>query len=261
MKVVILAGGFGTRLAEYTDIIPKPLVEVGGEPIIWRIVKHYLRFGYNEFIVAAGFKQFQVKQFFSQAHLFTNNVRVSNDRCEVLGLDKRFSQLKIDVIDTGELTLTGGRILRLREYIEDSSFMVTYGDGLANVNIKKLVESHLLAGRTATVTAVHPPARFGEILLDSKTNQVLKFAEKTHLKKSWINGGFFVFQQDVFAYLQDDQTILEKEPLTQLAARGQLNAFCHDGFWQCMDTKRDKEYLESLCGEHIPPWECDHECS
>ena len=221
MKVVILAGGLGTRLSEYTKSIPKPMVSVGGKPIIHHIMRHYSNNGFNEFIVAAGYKQHIIRDFFKK--------------------DK--NKWNIKIIDTGKNTMTGGRIRRLKKYLNKEDFLVTYGDGISNVNIKKLVLFHKTNKKIVTLTAVRPPARFGVIKILNK--KVKYFKEKSSLDEGWINGGFFVMSHKIFKYLKSDKTYLERKPFEELSKKKQLLAFKHTGKWFCMDTKRDKEILEN----------------
>ena len=222
MKVVILAGGFGTRLSEYTKTIPKPMVTVGGKPIIYHIMKHYSNFGFNDFIIAAGYKQNIIRKFFK----------------------KKKNKWNIEIIDTGQNTMTGGRIRRLKKYLGKEDFLVTYGDGLSNVNLKKLVSFHKSNKKIVTLTAVRPPARFGVIKIFNK--KVKYFKEKSSLDEGWINGGFFVMSQKIFDYLKSDSTYLERKPFEKLSKKKQLLAFKHKGKWFCMDTKRDRDNLNNL---------------
>ena len=222
MKVVILAGGLGTRLSEYTKSIPKPMVSVGGKPIIHHIMRHYSNNGFNEFIVAAGYKQNIIRDFFKK--------------------DK--NKWNIKIIDTGKNTMTGGRIRRLKKYLDKEDFLVTYGDGISNVNIKKLVLFHKTNKKIVTLTAVRPPARFGVIKILNK--KVKYFKEKSSLDEGWINGGFFVMSHKIFKYLKSDKTYLERKPFEELSKKKQLLAFKHTGKWFCMDTKRDKDNLDYL---------------
>jgi glucose-1-phosphate cytidylyltransferase len=221
MKVVILAGGFGTRISEYTKSIPKPMIKIKNKPMIHHIMEHYARYGYKKFYIALGYKGNVIKRYFKQ-----NN----------FGWD-------INLIETGKKTMTGGRLKRLKKHLEKETFMMTYGDGLSDINIKKLVEFHKKNKNIATLTAVRPPARFGAIKVKGK--KVTYFKEKSKLNEGWINGGFFVFEPKIFSYIRNDKTYLEKEPLTKLGKLKQLNAYKYEGFWQCMDTIRDKEILES----------------
>ncbi len=252
MKVVILAGGQGTRLAEETTVRPKPMVEIGGNPVLWHIMQIYARHGYKDFLVACGHKGEIIKEYFHNFFVRTSDyfVDLRNGSLDVIspnGID-----WQIGVIDTGLETMTGGRVLRLKKWINQTPFMVTYGDGLGNVDIRALVEFHRSHGKLATVTAVRPPARFGELVL--KDDMVCKFSEKPQTGEGWINGGFFVFEPEVFGYLSGDQSILEREPLERLASDGQLVAFRHEGFWHPMDTIRDKQLLESLWAGGRAPW-------
>ena len=231
MKVAILCGGKGTRLSEETRIRPKPLVEVGGQPILHHIMQSYRKFGFKDFLLATGYLGEQIQDF----------------------ADKDNEQENIDVISTGERTLTGGRLLRLKNQLaKENVFMVTYGDGVCDVNIKELVKFHRNHGKIATVTAVRPPARFGVMKLDG--NRVDYFHEKSQTDVGWINGGYFVFNSEIFNYLNGDDSVLEESPLQELTAKGELMAFKHDGFWQCMDTLRDKEFLDELCEQGNTPW-------
>ena len=252
MKVVILAGGQGTRLAEETTILPKPMVEIGGKPILWHIMQIYAKHGYKDFLVACGHKGEVIKEYFHNFFVRTSDYFVdlgtgSLDVVNTNGID-----WQIGVIDTGPDTMTGGRVLRLKKWLGESAFMVTYGDGLGNVDIRALMKFHRSQGKLATITAVRPPARFGELVL--KGDMVCEFSEKPQTGEGWINGGFFVFEPQVFDYLSGDQSILEREPLERLASDGQLVAFRHEGFWQPMDTLRDKQLLESLWAGGNAPW-------
>lgn len=252
MKVVILAGGKGTRLAEETVVRPKPMVEIGGHPLLWHIMNIYASHGYQEFLIACGYKGEMIKEYF--AHFIIHNSDFFVDQRD--GSREIVSNNCVDwrtgVFDTGAETMTGGRIRRLREWIGDETFMVTYGDGVGNVDIEALVAFHREHGRLATVTAVHPPSRFGAMVLDGE--RVMEFSEKPQMREGWINGGFFVFEPAIFDLLTDDSTILEREPLEILARREQLMAFYHSGFWQPMDTLREKQILESLWASDSPPW-------
>ena len=252
MKVVILAGGKGTRLAEETSVRPKPMVEVGGKPILHHIMRIYASHGYREFLVACGYKGEMIKEYFHNFPVRNSDYFINlatGERTVVNGCGIDWS---IGVIDTGSETMTGGRLLRLRRYLDGEPFMVTYGDGLGDVNICALAAFHRSHGKIATVTAVRPPARFGNLILDQGT--VSEFSEKPQTHEGWINGGFFVFNPEIFNYLQDDCSILEREPLERLAQDRQLMAFRHPGFWQPMDTIREKELLESLWTSGQAPW-------
>jgi glucose-1-phosphate cytidylyltransferase len=252
MKAVILAGGLGTRLAEETEIKPKPMVEIGGQPILWHIMKHYAHHGFNEFFIALGYKSEVIKRYFLDYYTLKGNITIdfSNDKVEMH--DKKCEDWLINLIDTGPETNTGGRIKRLEPWLTDGTFMVTYGDGLCNVDLRELVRFHRSQGKIATVTAVRPPARFGGIIFDG--DLVDTFTEKPQIGEGWINGGFLVFEPEVFEYLEGDHTSLEAHALERLAEDRQLVAYKHDGFWQCMDTLRDKRLLESLWREGRAYW-------
>ena len=252
MKVALLAGGLGTRLAEETDRIPKPMVEIGGKPMLWHIMRLYAHYGYNDFLVACGYKGEVIKEYFHNFYVHNNDyiVNLQDGSRELLNAGS--IDWRVGVIDTGQDTMTGGRLLRLRPWLGEDRFMVTYGDGLGNVDIKALVKFHEAHGRLATVTAVRPPSRFGALQIED--NAVRQFSEKPQTREGWINGGFFVFEPEIFNYLEDKNTILERDPMEQLAADGQLYAFQHDGFWQPMDTIREKRLLESLWQSDTAPW-------
>ena len=230
MKVVILAGGFGTRLSEYTDNIPKPMVPIGDIPIIHHIINIYARYGHKEYYIALGYKGDVIKTYFK------NKVK----------------DLNINLIDTGSETLTGGRVKRLEKYLKGETFLLTYGDGLSNINIDELVTFHKSHKKIITMSAVRPPARFGALTLQD--TRIEKFKEKVQLNDNWINGGFFVVNQEFFQYLKNDQTILEKEPIENVVKDDQIRAFRHEGFWQCMDHKVDKDFLDKLVKEKKAPW-------
>jgi glucose-1-phosphate cytidylyltransferase len=252
MKVVILAGGLGTRLAEETEVRPKPMVEVGGRPILWHILKHYDHYGFHTFYVALGYKGEYIKRYFLDYALLSGSVRVHTGRNAVIPLDRGCEDWDLHLIDTGSATHTGGRVRRLADYLRGGTFMVTYGDGVANVDLAALVAFHRRMGRVATVTAVRPPARFGGLLFDG--DMVAEFTEKPQAGEGWINGGFLVFEPSIFDWLHSDHQSLEAETLEKLAAAGQLAAYKHDGFWQCMDTQRDKRVLEEYWQKGEPPW-------
>tara|TARA_Y100000590_G_scaffold175838_2_gene200931 strand:- start:4053 stop:4745 length:693 start_codon:yes stop_codon:yes gene_type:complete len=222
MKVVILAGGFGTRLSEYTKTIPKPMININGKPILIHIMKFYARYGFKDFYIALGYKGEMIKKYFN----------------------KKFYDWNVNLIDTGKNTMTGGRLKRLKKYLGRETFMMTYGDGLSNVNLKKLIRFHKRNKKIVTLTAVRPPARFGVVKL--KGNRVNYFKEKSKLDEGWINGGFFVMEPKFFKFIKNDNTYLEREPLEQMSKKKQLVAFKHKGFWQCMDTKRDKDKLDKI---------------
>ncbi len=252
MKTVILAGGMGSRLSEETQIKPKPMVEIGGNPMLWHIMKIYASHGFREFIIALGYKGESIKDYFLNCYYLQNDLTINLENGEVSCLNNNRLNWLVDLIDTGQDSMTGGRLFRLRDKMKKSTFMLTYGDGVSDVNIKKLVAFHKAHGKTATVTAVRPTARFGEMLVDRDI--VTEFKEKQHTQEGWINGGFFVFEPEIFDYLPDESVELEKAPLEALAREGQLMAFKHEGFWQCMDTLREKQLLERLWNSKFPPW-------
>jgi len=254
MKTVILAGGFGTRLSEETALKPKPMVEIGGMPILWHVMNIYDAHGINEFVVALGYKGEVIKEFFLDYYNKRSDLTVSLKTGEILAEKNCYRDWLVHLVDTGSDTLTGGRLLRLKDRLNDETFMLTYGDGVADVNITELLAFHRSHGKTATVTAVRPTARFGGMKFDGE--RVADFQEKPHSGEGWINGGFFVFEPEIFDYLEGDQTILERLPLERLAKEGELMAHKHDGFWQCMDTLRDKQLLESLWDAKNECWNC-----
>lgn len=253
MKVVILAGGFGTRLSEYTKLVPKPMVEIGNKPILWHIMNHYARFGYKEFIIALGYKGEVIKNYFLQYYALNNDFTMDLSDGRIQYINERPLDWKVSLVDTGANSMTGGRILRLKELIGGEDFMVTYGDAVSDVNIGKLVDAYKASGRLAMVTAVHPTARFGELQIDDDL-YVREFKEKPQINQGWINGGFFVLSPKVFDYIRDDSTVFEREPLEKLARDGELKTYLHEGFWQCMDTARDRDYLNKLWDEGNAPW-------
>jgi glucose-1-phosphate cytidylyltransferase len=252
MKVVILAGGLGTRIAEETQVRPKPMVEIGGKPMLWHIMNIYAGHGFSDFLVACGYRGEMIKEYFHNIFIRSSDyvVDLKDGSLEVLNPSR--TDWRVGVVDTGQDTMTGGRIRRLQRLIGDDTFMVTYGDGVGNVDISRLVAFHRKHGRAATVTAVRPPARFGGLTLEGDT--VRNFSEKPQTDEGWINGGFFVFEPRVFDYLDDDESILEREPLERLAHDEQLIAFRHEGFWQPMDTIREKQLLETLWASGKAPW-------
>lgn len=251
-KVVVLAGGLGSRLSEETETKPKPMVEIGERPIIWHIMKIYSAFGLNHFIICLGYKGYVIKEYFANYHLHMADTtfNIADSTMEVH--NNRAEPWKVTLIDTGTETMTGGRVKRVRDYIGDETFCMTYGDGLADVNVSELIAHHKASGRLATVTAVRPPGRFGALSLIE--GRVHKFQEKPLGDGDWINGGFFVLSPDVFDYIGGDETVWERDPLERLARERQLGAFPHEGFWQPMDTLRDKKHLEELWWNGNAPW-------
>jgi len=252
MKVAILAGGVGSRLSEETVIKPKPMVEIGGQPILWHILRHYSHFGYNEFVIALGYKGEFIKKFFVDYSSLSSDLTVDLKDRRVVTHNGAPDDWLVDLVDTGQSTMTGGRIKRLAEKVGNETFMLTWGDGISTVNLKRLLEFHRSHGKLATVTAVRPPARFGR--LEMQGDLVTEFTEKPQLGEGWINGAFFVLEPEVFNYIDGDATMFEREPLEALASEGQLMAYKHDGFWQCMDTLRDRVLLEKLWQSGQAPW-------
>lgn len=252
MKVVILAGGFGTRLAEMTDLLPKPMVTVGGHPILWHIMNIYSSKGYKDFVIALGYKATIIKEFFLNYSSLNADLTVDMETGDITWHSPSQLDWKVTLIDTGLHTMTGGRIRRLKEYLKGEPFMMTYGDGVSDIDIDDLLEFHRSHGKMVTVTTVRPVARFGE--LDLHGTRVKSFKEKPQTGMGWINGGFFVMQPEFLDLIADDATVLEREPLEEVAARGELVAYRHEGFWQCMDTMRDRKYLQELWSENRAPW-------
>ena len=254
MKTVILAGGLGTRISEETHLNPKPMIEIGGKPILWHIMKIYSHYGLNDFIICCGYKGYLIKEYFANYSLHMSDVSfdISENNCKI---HKRFAEpWNITLVDTGELTMTGGRLKRVSEYLnKDESFCFTYGDGVSDINIGNLINYHKSHDSLATLSAVNPPGRFGALSIN-ENNKVEIFKEKPKGDGSKINGGFFVLDYEILELLTDDKTIWEKEPLEKLAHEGNLAAFMHEGFWQPMDTLRDKNYLESLWEDKTAPW-------
>ncbi len=252
MKTVILAGGLGTRLAEETEVKPKPMVEIGGKPILWHIMKYYAHYGFKEFFVALGYRGDVVKHFFLDYSRLNGDMTLRLSSRQVERHAGEMDDWTIHLIDTGQETATGGRVKRLESWLGDETFMLTYGDGVSNVNLHDLVSYHRAHRCTGTVTAVRPPSRFGGIIFDG--DLVADFTEKPQIGEGWINGGFMVLEPEVFKYLDGDSSILERDGLERLARERQLIAYRHDKFWQCMDTLRDKRLLESLWQQGSAPW-------
>jgi len=252
MKAVILAGGFGTRITEESVMRPKPMVEVGGRPILWHLMKIYSHYGVNDFIICCGYKGYVIKEYFSNYFLHMSDVTFDMSNGSMQVHDHKAEPWKITLVDTGEQTQTGGRLKRVRPYLDEDDFCFTYGDGLADINLHNLLSFHAAHGADATMTAVRPPGRFGSV--EIKDNAITRFVEKPAGDGGWINGGFFVLKPRVIDLIAGDGTSWESRPLESLAADGQLHAFKHQGFWQPMDTLRDKQFLEAIWGSGKAPW-------
>lgn len=254
MKVVILAGGFGSRLSEETDYIPKPMVKIGERPILWHIMKTYSQYGYNDFIICCGYKGHVIKEYFSNYFLHSSDITIDMSKKAISYSNNKSEPWKINLIDTGLHTETGGRLKRLFKYLKDEqTFMLTYGDGISDINISKLIEFHNSHGKLATVTAVNPPSRFGALEIDA-TQSVKRFTEKPILQNNYINGGYFVLNTKVLEIISGDTSVFENEPLWELTKSNELKAYKYNGFWHPMDTLRDKRYLERLWDTGDAPW-------
>ncbi len=254
MKVVILAGGLGTRISEESHLKPKPMIEIGGQPILWHVMKCFQKYGYNEFIICAGYKQQIIKEYFSHYYLHHNNITFDfTKENKKVYYNANIEPWKVTVVDTGLNTMTGGRVKRIKDYVGNEPFLLTYGDGICDVNIDELVNFHNKSKKTVTLTAVQPAARFGILDIDSN-GDVNRFSEKAKEDVNWINGGYMVVEPNIFDYIEGDSTTLEREPLETLSREGQLNAFKHHGFWQCMDTQRDKTILEEQYSNGKAVW-------
>jgi glucose-1-phosphate cytidylyltransferase len=252
MKVAILAGGLGTRLAEETEIRPKPMVEIGGQPILWHIMKHYAHFGFNEFVIALGYKGEYIKRWMRDFGALEGDMTVNTGTGKVANRTQEKTDWVVHLVETGLPTLTGGRIKRLKPWLGDEPFMLTWGDGVSDVDINKLLAFHRAHGKLATLTAVRPPARYGHLDLDG--DRITSFTEKPQTAEGWINGAFFVLEPRVLDYIEGDDTMFEHAPLEELARDGQLLAYKHEFFWQCMDTMREKHLLQKLWDSGNPPW-------
>jgi glucose-1-phosphate cytidylyltransferase len=253
-QVVILAGGFGTRISEESVSKPKPMIEIGGKPILWHIMKIYSSYGFNEFIICLGYKGYAIKEYFNNYFLYESDITFdyTNGSQQIIH-GHSAEPWKVTLVNTGLNTMTGGRIKRIQKYVNNEPFMMTYGDGVANIDVQKLVQFHNLNGKMATVTAVQPIGRFGALDIDDN-GLVGNFKEKPTGDNNWINGGFFVLEPEIFKYINDDATVFEKEPLETVAGKGELNAFRHNGFWYCMDKLSDKLHLEKLWDSSYAPW-------
>lgn len=252
MKAVILAGGFGTRISEETLLKPKPMIEVGGKPILWHIMKIYSAHGIHDFIICLGYKGYLIKEYFANYFLHMSDVTFDMKQNKMEVHQKFVEPWRVTLVDTGEQTMTGGRLKRVQQFVEDDDFCFTYGDGVSNLDITQLIAQHRAEGVCATVTAVKPAGRFGA--MDLLGNKVRNFQEKPKGDGGWINGGFFVLSPKVFNYIENDNTIWEQEPMAKLCDENQMSAFLHDGFWQPMDTLREKNYLEELWQSNAAPW-------
>lgn len=254
MKVALLAGGLGTRISEESHLKPKPMIEIGGKPILWHIMKGYAKFGYDEFIICAGYKQHVIKEWFADYYLHNSDITFDFTEGNKMIVHNNVSEpWKVTIVDTGLNTMTGGRVKRIQPYIKNEPFLLTYGDGVADVNIKELVEFHRNHGKCVTLTTVNIAQQKGVLEID-ENQTITAFREKSNEDGAVINGGFMVCNPDIFDYLDDDSTVLEKEPMRKLAADGELKSFYHNGFWQCMDTKREKDLLEELWNTGNAPW-------
>ena len=252
MKVIILAGGFGTRLSEYTEIIPKPMVTIGGRPILWHIMHNYANFGHKDFYLALGYKAEIIKEYFLHYRSLNADFTVDLSTGDVEPHQLDDVDWRVTLAHTGLKTMTGGRVKRLKSFIGNEAFMLTYGDGVADINFDALLKFHKSHGKMVTISAVHPGARFGE--LDIEGQKVVTFQEKPQISQGWINGGYFIMEPRFFDLIENDKTSLEREPLEKAAEMGELMAYNHEGFWQCMDTKRDRDSLEEMWQSGKPPW-------
>ena len=253
MKVVLLAGGFGTRISEESHLKPKPMIEIGDKPILWHIMKYYSSYGFDEFIICAGYKQYVIKEFFADYFLHNSDITFDLKTNSMVVHNNNSEQWKVTVVDTGLTTMTGGRIERIRPFVGDEPFMLTYGDGLSNVDLTALWEFHKRHGKTATVTMVNINQMKG-VLDVAPDGTVKNFREKDENDASLINGGYMIFNKEIFEYLHGDDTVLEQDPFKQLVANGEMMGYLHEGFWQCMDTQREKQRLESLWAGGSAPW-------
>ncbi len=254
MKVVILAVGFGTRLSEYTESIPKPMITIGNKPIVWHIMKTYAKFGHTDFYLALGYKSELIKDYFINYRSLNSDFTIDLESGNLTAHQQDDINWKVTLVDTGLNSMTGGRVKRMQKFIGNETFLLTYGDGVSNINVAALVDFHKSHGKMVTVSAVHPSARFGELELNG--NLVTSFKEKPQTTQGWINGGYFVIEPEFFDLINNDTTILEQGPLERAAELGELMSYQHDGFWQCMDTKRDRDSLEDMWETGNPPWGC-----
>lgn len=255
MKVVILAGGFGTRISEESHLKPKPMIEIGEKPILWHIMKEYSYYGHNDFIICCGYKQHMIKEYFADYYLYNSDVTFDFGHENKMIVHNNVSEpWKVTLVDTGLNTMTGGRIKRVKKYVGNETFLMTYGDGVADININELIAFHKMNGKIATLTAVHVGQRFGVLDIDRENGTIKAFREKSEADGSRINAGYMVLEPSVFDYIEGDETVFEQEPLRRLAENNQLDAYKHNGFWQCMDTKREMEMLEEMWESGKAPW-------
>ena len=251
MKVILLAGGYGTRLSEYTDVIPKPMVPIGGRPILWHIMQTYARFGHKDFYVALGYKAEVIKDYFLNYRSLNSDFTIDLGSGLTTPFEVNSVDWKVTLVNTGSNSMTGGRVKRMKSFVGNETCMLTYGDGVANINLDELLAFHRSHGKMVTVSAVRPAARFGELEFEGE-GRVMSFQEKPQLHDGWINGGYFIFEPNFFELIDGDETLLEREPLERATKAGELMAYRHDGFWHCMDTKRDHELLEALWAKGAP---------
>lgn len=255
MKTVILAGGLGTRISEESHMRPKPMIEIGDSPILWHIMKYYSHYGFNEFIICCGYKGFMIKSYFMDYYMHRSDVTFDFSKSNNVEIHSNVAEpWKVTVVDTGLHTMTGGRIKRIQKYIGNERFFMTYGDGLSDIDLHALLDQHAASNRTATLSTVRPSGRFGVLDINDETQAVNGFREKAKEDGGWINAGFMVLEPGIFEYLPDDSCVFERDPLERLSVEGELGAYRHDGFWQCMDTQRDRGVLEGLWGMGHAPW-------
>ena len=253
MKVIILAGGFGTRISEYTSIIPKPMIRIGGKPIIEHIMEIYSNYGHKDFYLALGYKSEVIKEYFYNYGILNSDFKIRLEDGKITPFEQLKKDWEISLINTGVNTMTGGRLKRLQKFIGEETFLLTYGDAVTDLNINKVIKFHKSHGKMVTITGVRPPARFGELTINDQ-NEVLEFKEKPNIKEGWINGGFFVIEPQFLNYIKNDSSILEKEPLEKIAKMNELMTYLHDGFWHCIDTKRDKDNLDEIIKSDNKRW-------
>ena len=254
MKVVILAGGYGTRISEESHLRPKPMIEIGGNPILWHIMKCYSYYGFNEFIICCGYKGYMIKEYFADYYLYRSDITFDFTKNNKMTIHSNIAEpWKVTLVDTGVDTMTGGRLKRVQKYIGDETFMLTYGDGVSDINISNLLAFHKKNNKVATLTAIQPGGRFGALDINQE-NEIKDFTEKSKEDGGWINGGYMVIEPNIFEYIDGDETILERKSLETLAKQGNLYAYKYDGFWQCMDTQRDKDVLEELWKRNEARW-------